>query len=89
MVNVDDLVTIIKRKDYGKLKSFLMEHHTKMNRKFFSKLFAALEPVIEEQASPELVMILGNEMKHYEKTPDLYIYWLNVFCQILINVDFK
>ena len=89
VVDVEAFGNILKSKDYGALKLFVMEHSKKMGKTFFSKMFTALEPMVADQSSPVLVKILGENQKHFSKIPDTYIFWLNICVQILIEVDFK
>ena len=89
VVDIDAFGKLIKSKDYGGLKAFIMEHHKKMKKTFFSKMFDLIEPMLEEQSSPMLVKILGENQKHFNKTPDLYIFWLNIVVEILIECTFK
>lgn len=88
-VSPEALIEAMKGKKFKEVQQWIINNVDRMNDDFYEKLFKMLEPLINEQSIPQLVLVLGEAQKYDSVVPSKYIHFLAVATEIMMQVSFK
>jgi replication factor C small subunit len=88
-VNLDSLLTALKKKDFTTVKSWVVQHMdndpTMVMRKIYDNLYEVLKP----SSIPEAVLIIAKYMNNIPIVPDQEINLLACLTEIMMSCEFK
>lgn len=87
-VSGDELLQIIKSKDYNAIKTFVMNNLSRMNDDIYSKIFACLEGHVTPESEVQILLLCAKYQKDAPNAADKYIHILATIIEILIEAVF-
>jgi DNA polymerase III delta prime subunit len=85
----ESLIDAMKAKKYKETQNWVLNNADRLNDDFYERIFKMLEPQINEQSVPQLVLILADAQKYDNVVPSKYLHYLAVATEIMMQVQFK
>lgn len=97
---IEQLVHILKEKDFNKMTQFVMDNLDSLGADFYGKFFryvypdvrtvaAGVGPKINKEGVPDLVDLLGEEQKFHATAPDPFVHLVRVMTLIMVNPSIR
>lgn len=83
------LIEAMKGKKYKETQNWILNNADRLNDDFYERVFKLLEPQVNDQSVPQLVLILADAQKYDAVVPSKYLHYLAVATEIMMGVQFK
>ncbi len=83
------LIEAMKAKKYKDVQQWVLNNADRLTEDFYERLFKMLEPQLNDQSVPQLVLILGEAQKYDSVVPSKYIHFLATATEVMMAVQFK
>lgn len=87
--DIEGLFENLKGKKFELVKQWCFDNQTKLSDDFYGVLFLKMEPRLEQNSVPELVLILDEWQTKHSIVPDRYIHFLAMMTHVMMKVQFK
>ena len=88
-VNLDSLLTALKKKDFTTVKSWVVQHMDNDPTMVMRKIYDSLYDVLKPSSIPEAVLIIAKYMNSIPIVPDQEINLLACLTEIMMSCEFK
>ena len=88
-VNLDSLLTALKKKDFTTVKSWVVQHMDNDPTMVMRKIYDSLYDVLKPSSIPEAVLIIAKYMNNIPIVPDQEINLLACLTEIMMSCEFK
>ena len=88
-VNLDSLLTALKKKDFTTVKSWVVQHMDNDPTMVMRKIYDSLYNVLKPSSIPEAVLIIAKYMNSIPIVPDQEINLLACLTEIMMSCEFK
>ena len=88
-VNLDTLLSSLKKKDFGNVKNWVVQHMDNDPTMVMSKIYDNLYGVLKSSSIPEAVLIIAKYMNNIPVVPDQEINLLACLTEIMMSCEFK
>jgi len=88
-VNLDSLLTALKKKDFTTVKSWVVQHMDNDPTMVMRKIYVNLYEVLKPSSIPEAVLIIAKYMNNIPIVPDQEINLLACLTEIMMSCEFK
>lgn len=83
------LISAMRSKNYNEVKAWVFDNFEIMLDDFYLKLFKTLEPMLNPQSVPQLVLILNDYQRYHAVVPDKFVHFLSMCTEVMMQVEFK
>lgn len=83
------LIDAMQGKKYKDVQLFILNNADRLNDDFYERLFKMLEPKINDQSVPQLVLILADAQKFDSVVPSRYLHFLAVATEVMMQMTWK
>ena len=87
--NLNDVIGFLKAKNFVGVRDWVFANADKVQSDVFRKMYRELDPIINPQTLPDLILILGEYQKHWAIVPDRLVHILAMMTEIMMRVQFK
>ena len=88
-VNLDTLLSSLKKKDFGNVKNWVVQHMDNDPTMVMRKIYDNLYGVLKSSSIPEAVLIIAKYMNNIPVVPDQEINLLACLTEIMMSCEFK
>jgi DNA polymerase III delta prime subunit len=83
------LIEAMKGKKYDEVKSWCMNNYERLGDDFYLKMFKTLEPIVQPQSVPQIVLTMNDYQRYHATVPDRFIHFLSLMTQLMMETGFK
>lgn len=88
-ININDLVTLMKTKNYTKLRQWVEDNNSILAEDFFTRFYKSVDEYIDKKSIPEIVVKLGEYQKYHSVVPDKVLNIVACLTEIMFVAEFK
>lgn len=88
-ININEMVDMMKAKNYTKLRQWCEENSSILEEDFFTRFYKSIDEHVANVSKPEVVVKLGEYQQHHNNVPDRVLNIVACLTEIMFFVEWK